>query len=145
MVNCTWLLSNDATPITLSPTPGRAGRVDAVCATVADGRDDDDAGVDECIGCGRGWRSGPVVERVADGHVEDVLPSALMRSIAAIMTSSVTEPVAAEYAVGAEAHVGRNASPPRLSRGPVGADDAGDVRPVTVAVVRDGVGLGTGL
>ncbi len=67
-----------------------------------------------------------------------------MRSIAAIITSSVTEPSQPKTRYAPKVTSGATPVACRLAVA-VGADDAGDVRPVPVAVVRDGVGLGTGL
>ena len=98
---------------------GRARRVDAVCPTVADGRDDHDARIDECIGSGRGWRPGPVVEGVADGHVEDVHAVGLDPLHGGDHHVVGHRARAAEHAVGTEADLGcyteRTAGPEALS------------------------------
>ncbi len=101
---------------------GSACGIDAVGATVADGRDDDDAGVDECVGSGRGRRPRPVVEGVADGHVEHIHAvrlDALHRGDHHVVRHRAG---AAEHAVRTESHVRRDADD-----GAIGTDDASDV------------------
>ena len=79
--------------MTLLPTTGRAGRVHwPFVPGVPDRRDDDDARVHERIGGGGRRRPGQLLKASPIDMLSTFMPSARMRSMAAIITSSVTEP-----------------------------------------------------
>ena len=113
---------------------GHAAAVDAVCAGVADRRHDDHALLHEVRRGLAGRRLVPGVERVADGHVQDlhaVVQGTLHRGDHDLVRRRA---FTAEDAVRAERHVRSDAL--HLA---VGTDDARDVRAVPVAVVRVGI------
>src|SRR5690606_17534291 len=110
---------------------GHSGRPGAVRAGVADRRDDHHAGVHEGVG-GRGGRVGrPVHEGGADAHVQHIHVVREGSLHGGEHDVGGGRSGAAEDAVGAQAHVRRH--PGDLTGG---ADDAGHVGAVPLAVVR---------
>ena len=117
----------------LAAHPGRAGRpqLAAVRAAVPDRRNDDDACVDEIVG-GDGFRGlGPVAERRADAHVEDIR-MVLERQLHRVDHHvRIGGPVAPEDAIGEQARTGCDAHDLAGMSTAVCGRDAGDVRAVT--------------
>ena len=115
---------------------GRADRVQAVEVVVARGGDYDDAVTDQARGGLRDRPLRPAVAVLADAHVEHVGAVAIHALHRGEHHVGGRRPAAAEHAVRAEGDVGSHAA-----HRPVGAEDAGDVRTVALAVVRERVGM----
>ncbi len=123
-------------PDDVGAQPGSPGRVQAAGALVADGGDHDHALVDEVVGGDGGRVLRPGVRR-ADAHVEHVHVVGQGLFHGGDHDVGGGGAGAAEDLVGAEDDVGGHTGDL-----PLGADDAGDVGAVAVAVLRVVVGGG---
>ena len=112
-----------------------ASRIDAIRAAVTDRCDYDDSGIYEIVARDGRRRSRPVVKCVTDAHIEHVhavVGNALHRGNHHIVGHRAGAP---EDAVGAERYTRRNAAGVGGVVRAAGANDAGYVRAMPVAIV----------